>query len=47
MVVLPSNDFCRDEMLLFLQIHFEPDSAAFACIQQLDFLNPVGFRESY
>lgn len=32
MVVFPSNDFCRDERLLFLLIHFEPDSAAFACI---------------
>lgn len=35
------------ERLLFLLIPFEPDSAAFACIQQLDFLNPVGFEESY
>lgn len=47
MVVLSSNDCCREERLLFLQIHFEPDSAAFAYIQQLDFLNPVGFGESY
>lgn len=31
----------------YFYIHFEPDSAAFAYIQQLDFLNPVGFGESY
>lgn len=40
------NDLCRDEKLLFLQIHFEPDPAVFACIQQLDFINPMGFPES-
>lgn len=44
--MLSSNDFCRGERLLFLQIHFEPGSAAIACIQELDFLNPVDFRES-
>lgn len=45
-VVLLLNDLCRDERLLFLQIYFEPDPAVSACIQQLVFLNPMGFGES-
>lgn len=43
-MVMLSDDFYRGERLLFLKINFEPDSA---CIEQLDFLIPVGFRESY
>jgi len=45
--VLLLNDLCRDERLLFLQIHFEPDPAISACVQQLGFLNPMGIGESY
>lgn len=43
-MVMLSDDFYRGERLLFLKINFEPDSG---CIEQLDFLIPVGFRESY
>lgn len=32
--------------LLLLQIHGEPDPAVFACMQQLGFLDPMGFSES-
>lgn len=45
--VLLLNDICRNERLLFLQIHFEPDPVVSAYIQQLGFLNPMGFGESY
>lgn len=48
MVVVSSNEFCRSEREAAVSmIPFEPDSAAFARVQQLDFLNPVGFEESY
>lgn len=46
-VVLSLNGLCRDEGLLVLQIFFEPDPAVSACTQQLGFLIPMGFGESF